>query len=64
MCRAYTKNTASAFGAQQAPEQEDDPFGALLDDFELYGLEGDVVGLAAVKAESGEYRTSAPEARG
>jgi hypothetical protein len=56
MCRAYTKNTvAYGAGAGGGATADDDPFGALLDDFELYGLEGEVVAdLGAVKAESGE----------
>lgn len=49
MCRASFRPEAEPAG--------EDPFGQLLDDFELYGLAGEVADLGAVapvKAESGE----------
>ena len=53
MCRAYTKPLGGAAGGDAAAaDAPNDYFGQLLDDFELYGLEGD--GAVLPKAVSGE----------
>lgn len=48
MCRAYTKPLG---GGAAGGDAAADDFGQILDDFALYGLEGDAV---LPKAESGE----------
>jgi len=50
MCRAYTKPIVGDANAAGAPADADD-FGQFLDEFGLYGLEGDAV---LPKDESGE----------